>query len=69
MQYLFSTESRPVELLSTQRSYKGHTMKMANDFEVLENGDFMITDSSYRWHRKDYGLICLENKGCGRCLI
>ncbi|XP_041469519.1 adipocyte plasma membrane-associated protein-like [Lytechinus variegatus] len=60
--------SLPVELVSTQRSYKGHRMKFANDFVKLDNGDFLFTDSSYRKYRKDYGILALESKGCGRLL-
>lgn len=60
--------SLPFELVSTQRSYNGHRMKFANDFEKLENGDFIFTDSSYRKYRKDYGMLALESQGDGRLL-
>lgn len=61
-------ESLPIELISTQRSYKGHQMRFGNDFERLENGDFIFTDSSYRKYRKDYAMLTLESKDCGRLI-
>ncbi|XP_071511647.1 adipocyte plasma membrane-associated protein-like [Diadema antillarum] len=63
-----TNKSLPIELLSTQRTYKGHSIKFANDFERLENGDFIFTDSSSRKYRKDYGQLIMESKGCGRLI-
>ncbi|XP_071490565.1 adipocyte plasma membrane-associated protein-like isoform X1 [Diadema antillarum] len=59
---------QPFQLLSTQKVYGGHTMKFANDFERLANGTFLLSDTSYKWHMTEYGLMALENKASGRLL-
>ncbi|XP_054763494.2 adipocyte plasma membrane-associated protein-like [Lytechinus pictus] len=58
----------PKQLVSTKTSLGGHTMKFANDFQQLENGTFLFSDTSHKWHMTEYGLLVLENKACGRLL-
>eukprot|EP00057_Strongylocentrotus_purpuratus_P014632 XP_011669106.1 PREDICTED: adipocyte plasma membrane-associated protein [Strongylocentrotus purpuratus] len=58
----------PLQLVSTKTSHGGHTMKFANDFEQLDNGTFLFSDTSHKWHMTQYGLLVLENKPCGRLL-
>ncbi|XP_030840953.1 adipocyte plasma membrane-associated protein [Strongylocentrotus purpuratus] len=58
----------PKQLVSTKTSHGGHTMKFANDFEQLDNGTFLFSDTSHKWHMTQNGLLVLENKACGRLL-